>query len=642
MFSPWIVMMHSVTKSALAVSLSAVILITALAFYPSLNNGFPNWDDGAYLAENAAVRELSGNSIKTMFSSFYVACYLPLTILSYAIEYHFAGLDPFAYHATSLILHLGNCLLVFWFIFMLRANLTIAFITALLFGIHPLHVESVAWISERKDVLSGFFFFSALISYQYYHREGKSPARYCLALLLFLCALLSKAMAITLPCVLLLCDYFKQSTFNRRLLWEKIPFFLLAAIFGAVALYAQNTLGGVRNQPSVSLLDTAVIAGYGPVFYLSKIFVPVNLSCLYPYPNSAAGLLFGFYAGAMLALVLLAAVGYALRYSRTISFGALFFLITLLPVMQLVPIGQAMAADRYTYIPAMGLFYLAAEGFTRLYGNGGKPARGRKNVLLLAVILISAMFLVLTWQRCLVWKDGVTLWNDVIRNYPRDPVAYHNRGLAFKDAGDYERAIADFTTALSISPQFIDAYNNRGLAYKGKKIFIKAFADFDAALRLNPRYAKAWCNRGLTHTLTGQHQKAIEDLTRALALDPHFAIAFYNRGNAYAAIEEDDRAIADYTQALSIDPAYAEAYNNRANLLLKKGDYDRAIADYSLAVKYKPEFTTARYNRAVAWYEKGDYMQAWIEVKALQASGFPVKQEFLQLLQQAAPRGPAQ
>jgi tetratricopeptide (TPR) repeat protein len=568
-----------------------------------------------------------------------VACYLPLTILSYAVEYHFFGLAPAVYHATSLILHLGNCLLVFWFILMLRANLTAAFITALLFGIHPLHVESVAWVSERKDLLCTLFFLAALISYRYYNRKAMSPALYSLSLLFFLCALLSKAMAITLPCVLLLCDYFNQRAWNRKLLWEKVPFFLLAAIFAAVALYAQHSLGGVRNQPSVSLLETMAIAGYGLVFYLAKILVPLNLSCLYPYPNMAQGLPVSFYAAAVLALVLLAAVACAVRYARTISFGALFFLITIAPVLQLVPIGQAMAADRYTYIPAIGLLYLAAEGFSRLWGSGGEAARKRNRLLLAAAIFTCAMLCVLTWQRCLVWKDGVTLWNDVIRNYPLDPVAYHNRALALKDAGDYERAIADFTTALSISPQFIDAYNNRGLAYKNKKEFKKALADFDTALSLSPRYAKAWCNRGLTCTVIGEYQRAIADLNQALALDPQFAIACYNRGNAYAAIAENDRAIADYTQALSIDPCYAEAYNNRANLFLKEKLYDRAIEDYSQALKYKPGFTTARYNRAVAYYEKGDYKNSWAEVKALQASGFPLKQEFLQLLKRAAPEG---
>ena len=534
---------------------------------------------------------------------------------------------------------ISNCLLVFWFIFMLRANVTAAFITALLFGIHPLHVESVAWVSERKDVLCTLFFLAALISYQYYHRKATSPALYSLSLLFFLCALLSKAMAITLPCVLLLCDYFNQRAWNRKLLWEKVPFFLLAAIFAAVALYAQHSLGGVRNQPSVSLLETMAIAGYGLVFYLAKILVPLNLSCLYPYPNMAQGLPVSFYAAAMLALVLLAAVAYAVRYARTISFGALFFLITIAPVLQLVPIGQAMAADRYTYIPAIGLLYLVAEGFARLWGSGGEAAQKRNRLLLAAAIFTCAMLCVLTWQRCLVWKDGVTLWNDVIRNYPLDPVAYHNRALAFKDAGNYERAIADFTTALSINPQFIDAYNNRGLAYKNKKEFKKALADFDTALSLSPRYAKAWCNRGLTCTVIGEYQRAIADLNQALALDPQFAIACYNRGNAYAAIAENDRAIADYTQALSIDPCYAEAYNNRANLLLKKNAYDQAIADYSQALKFKPEFTTARYNRAVAYYEKGDYKSSWAEVKALQTSGFPLKQEFLQLLKRAAPEG---
>jgi protein O-mannosyl-transferase len=633
--------MTRLQKRTIIVSLSAVILITALAYCPSLNNGFPNWDDGAYLTENAAVRELSWSSIKTMFSSFYVACYVPLTILSYAVEYHVAGLDPFVYHATSLILHLGNCLLVFWFIYLLSAHLPAAFVTALLFGLHPLHVESVAWVSERKDVLCTFFYLTALVSYLYYCRAQRLT-RYLLSLFLFICALLSKAMAITLPCVLLLCDYFKHRPWNSRVLWEKVPFFLLTAIFAGVALYAQQTLGGVRNQPSVSLLETAVIAGYGLVFYLGKMIAPFSLSCLYPYPAAAAGLPVSFYAGAMLALMLLSATAYAARYSRTVSFGVLFFLFTIAPVLQLVPIGQAMAADRYTYIPSIGLLYLAAEGFARLRGSYGKSAQKRNRLLIPAAVGICAMLCVLTWQRCRVWKDGVTLWNDVIQKYPGDPISYHNRGLAYKDAGDYERAVADFTTALSINPQFIDAYNNRGLAYKNNREYKKALSDFDIAISLRPRYVKAWCNRGLTHTITGQYQKAIEDLTRAVAIDPQFALAYYNRGNAYAALDDDEHAIADYTQSLSLDPSSAEAYNNRANLLLKEKLYDRAIADYTQALKYKPEFTTARYNRAVACYEKGDYSQAWAEVNALQTTGFKIKPEFMELLKHAAPERASQ
>ena len=633
-------LIRSPEKAAILGALCLLLAVTAVSFYPSLNNGFPNWDDGAYLIENTAIRDISWQAVKKIFSSFYVACYLPLTILSYALEYHFFGLDPSVYHTTNLILHLLNCLLVFWVIFKLGSSVTVSLVTAVLFGIHPLHVESVAWVSERKDVLSTVFFLAAVISYLSY-QKSRAMTYYSASLACLALSLLAKAMAITLPFVLLLCDYYNNRKFDRNVLTEKIPFFMIAALFGAIAIFAQHSYGGVRQGQSSNVLYNMVIAGYGLIFYVIKTALPVKLSCLYPYPAGAL-LPYRFYIGAALAAVFMAAVIVYGRHSRKVIFGSLFFLITLLPVLQLVPIGQAMAADRYTYIPSIGLFYLTGEAFVWLYRKKGSYERVVKTVLPIAGISMVILLSFLTWNRCQVWKDGITLWSDVLKNYPDEPVAYSNRGLALYKKGTYHQALTDFSQALKISPRFVDARNNRGIVYKQLKDYKRALADYTESLQINPRYVKAYSNRGLVYHHMREYEKALVDFNQALAIDPQFAIAYYNRGNTYTSIGEDDKAIADYREALKIDPNYAEACNNRANIFLKKGTYDKAIDDYNRALKINPQFATARFNRAVAWYKKREYGRAWEDVKALEASGASVNPEFLRLLTSASPAGAQQ
>jgi len=339
--------------------LIAILFITYLSFSPSIKAGFINWDDNEYVTENPDIRSLSFDNIKKISSSFYVGCYLPITMLSYSIEYHYYKLDPHIYHSVNLILHLINCLLVYWLFILLCRNKFIAFAVALLFGIHPLHVESVAWISERKDLLYSLFFILSLIFYIYYRESEKRDRKilkyYFLSIISFLLSLFSKPMAVSLPIILLLIDYLFHTPIKAKIFTEKISFFLLSLIFGIVAILGQQTAGATSSKSTFALADNILIACHGIILYLYKLIIPINLSAIYPYPKSVMS---SCILSPFILLIIFGGVIYSLKYTRKILFGFLFFLITILPVLKLVPIGYAMIADRYTYIPYLGIFYI--------------------------------------------------------------------------------------------------------------------------------------------------------------------------------------------------------------------------------------------------------------------------------------------
>ena len=342
-------------------SITLIIIIAFFVFSLSLKNGFVQWDDYLYIVNNPAVKSLSFENIKSIFTSVFVSNYIPLTMLSYSLDYYFYGLDPSGYHLTNLILHLLNCILVFWLFFIISKNAGISFITAILFAIHPMHVESVAWIGERKDVLYAFFFLGSLISYCRYLKEGRISRYYYIAIFLFLLSLMSKAMAVTLPLALMLFDYILGRRRNKHIFTDKVPFFILSFIFGAAAIFAMDLNKGIGQKMSFDLFDKLALAGYSIIFYLSKIVMPIGLSCLYVCRERVSL----FYLSVIPLLIVLF---FACRRSKTLIFGAAFFLITILPVLKFVPFaGITAVADRYTYISAIGIFFVIGDGFMRLY-----------------------------------------------------------------------------------------------------------------------------------------------------------------------------------------------------------------------------------------------------------------------------------
>ena len=505
-----------------------ILLIVFGAFLPVLKNGFVNWDDDNYVVNNTSITSVSVPNLKSIFGSFFVGHYMPLTILSYLLNYQFFKLNPFGYHLTNLILHLLNCLLVFYLIYLLSRNIGVSFITAILFGIHPLHVESVAWVSERKDVLYSFFYLLSAITYLYYLTREHKSRYYLISLFLFLCSLLSKSMAVTLPLLLLLMDYYLKRKPNRGAILDKIPYFCLSAISCIIVLFGLIlSTGGIRQEAHSSLFSILSVASYGIVFYLGKLFLPVKLSCLYPYYNFEYNPTYLYSIIAVILLLLIMAL--SVKYTRKLLFGAAFFLITLLPALQFIPASTIIVADRYAYIPSIGVFFILSTLIYWLYSKKLKILA----LVLAAFIIVSLSFL--TYNRCKVWKDGISLWSDALENYSDSPVIFNNRRLAYNNLGsayavrgEREKAVYAYKKAIEADPYYAESYNNLGVSLLELREYDKAFAALIKALELKPDYVKAYSNLCAACGITGNFKQAIKVCGKAVELDPSSASAHYN------------------------------------------------------------------------------------------------------------------
>jgi len=569
-----------------------IIAIVISAFFPCLENNFiDNWDDQGYVTNNPVVKNLSFRNVELAFTSFFIANYQPITILTYILEYHFFKLDPFGYHLASLILHTLNCLLVFWLIYLLAGKASIAFLTSLLFGIHPLRVESVAWVSETKDVLYAFFFLSSLVSY-YYYRERKEAKYYLASLCLFILSLLSKAMAITLPLILLLMDYLKRRKIEKKMFTEKIPFFALSFLFGALALYAQYSIGAVRKGFLLSIMEKFTLPCYSIIFYIYKLIFPLNLSCFYPYMPTKD--IFLFFYPAIAVICLLVVIILSGKYTRKIIFGSLFFLICILPVLQFVPIGQTIAADRYTYIPSVGILYLFSTGFIWFFSKKLKYNRIIKATLLIAVIGITVFFSILTWQRCQVWKDSLALWDDALNKYPYSAFTLYNRGNALFNKRQYDAAYLDFINASVIEPKFvlprINLANFDIIAGRYKE----AISTINRIIKEHPEELAAYEVLAVAYSMSGDHAQELRVNKQITEKKPGYAQGFFNLCNAYINTQNFQKAINACQKAAELDPSLASAEMHLAMLYHNTKQHDLAILHYDKAIKLgypaDPEF----------------------------------------------------
>jgi hypothetical protein len=511
-----------------------LIIITWVLYSGSLNNQLTTWDDKNYINENTFIRSTKTDSLKALFhpnvqdGGFIMGNYHPLTIISYAYDYKKGGLDPRSYHVTNLIFHIFNTLLVYLFILLLARHRIVAFITALLFAIHPMHVESVAWVAERKDVMFTFFYLAALCVYVLYVRAERGAIKWLIiALLLYVLSLLSKGMAVTLPVVMLLVDYFLERKFTMRVLLEKVPFFVLSFVFGLIAVEAQKSAGAIGTFITYSFADRILLSFYGLWLYLSKALAPVNLSCFYSYPLKvhdklpAIMYLFPLVIGGLAFLVY-----YSLRFGRTVAFGAAFFLVTIALVLQVLPVGGAIIAERYTYIPYIGLFFMLAVGAVKLIDR--RPATDIRPVIIGGLAVLSVIFFYVSRQRTKVWKDSITLWSDAISKDTIAPAAFNGRGDAYNMLKQYDLAIPDFKKALALQEAYPEAHYNLGLAYYYK----------------------------------GMHQDAINEYTRAIQVKPDLAVAYFNRSGTYYTIQQYKLALDDALKAselgYKVDPKYIE------------------------------------------------------------------------------------
>jgi len=522
-------------KNQIIVFAILILLVTFASFLPSLSNGFIGGDDDNYVVRNLLIRDLSWPGIKNIFSSVHLGLYKPLTMLTFALEYHFFKLDPHIYHLTNVILHLLNSLLVFWLILLLSRKAWVAFIVALLFGIHPLHVESVAWVSERKDVLYSLFFLSGIIAYIYSLRK-KGSTYYYLAFFLFILTLLVKPMGLTFPFILLLCDYILNIKLDKGNLKRKAVFFVVSGIFLSFTLIFAS--GYSSRQPSFNFFDSIFIANYALLFYLSKIILPVKLCVLYPYPQKTGNLLpFIFLVSPLIVLILTSAVIISRRYTRKIIFGSLFFLICVFPVLQLVPTGgNAIVADRYAYLSSIGIFYLIAAFIIWLYQEKLRRAPVIKALVVTGLATAIVMLSFLSWNRSKVWKNADLWFDDVLRSYPAEvrekvrfykekieqdhgsPEAYNNLAVFYGELGSHQTAVFLCQKAIEINPDSPEAYNNLAAAYGFSKDFEKSIEFSKKSIVLDPRFASAYNNLAVAYYYKKQYDLAIQNIDTAIRL----------------------------------------------------------------------------------------------------------------------------
>jgi tetratricopeptide (TPR) repeat protein len=412
-------------------------------------------------------------------------------------------------------------------------------------------------------------------------------------------------MAVTLPVVLILIDYYNRRNYNKKILLEKIPYFIFAIVFGVITIYIQSTAENI-NKTSFIGLQNIRNASFAVIFYLIKLFIPTKLSCLYPYPNKIGGFYSFIYPYSIIILgIIILLIIYYQRNDRSVIFGLMFFIITISPVIQLLPVGRTIVADRYTYIPYIGLFYVIIEKLHLL--------QKEKINYFITLILLTILFYFasLTNNRCKIWSDSITLWTTDIKAYPElDKVAYNNLGNAYSDAGDYEKAISVYNRVISIDSQYTDAYLNRGNAYLKKGDYEKAINDYNTVIKLNPNHAKAYLHRASAYTYKKEYDKAIIDFNKAIELKPNFASFYYNRAVFYAIIKEYDKSISDYTKAIENNPKYIDAYINRGAIYTQKKEYDKAILDYTRVIELNPNYSLAYYNRAIAYNKKGEIDKA--------------------------------
>jgi regulator of sirC expression with transglutaminase-like and TPR domain len=560
-----------------------VTAITAICFFPMLKNNFTNWDDEFYVINNALLR---GPDWQGIFSQPVVSNYHPLTIISLAVNYAISGLDPSSYLIFNLFLHLLNISLVFYFIWMISdKNMWVAGFTALIFGIHPMHVESVAWVSERKDVLYTLFFFLSLIQYWRFLQTGKSSS-FWFCFLLFILSLLSKPAAIILPLVLLLLDYWKGRTITLKVISEKIPFFFFALFFAIVTIKIQSheAIAGLDLYP---LWSRPLFASYVIMIYFLRFFVPYPLSAFHPYPQPEH-LGWSVFISPFFIIALFVFIWYQ-RKNKLVIFGILFFIINLLLVLQIISIGTTIISERYTYVPYTGLAFLFSMVLNKNNNVTLKPVKW----LILAVIMVA--FGVITFQRTQVWNNSGSLWDDVIEHYPNAPQPRCSRAnytlrlptanQSEKDA-NFEQALNDCNIAIKANPNHAPAYENREFIFYNLARYNEAISDATTLIKLDPENPLGYAIRGASYVYLNEPGKALTDLNKSLSINPDNVFALENRALLfYNSFKRYTEAITDFTNAININPQQGSYYLNRSYCYYRLGDFVKAKSDAQLALQ---------------------------------------------------------
>jgi protein O-mannosyl-transferase len=653
---------------------------TLAVFLPIAWHGYVNYDDSDYVTANPHVQSgLKWENVLWALKSGHASNWHPLTWISHMLDIQLFGERPGAQHLVSLAFHIANTLLLFLLLRRMTGALWRSAMVVALFALHPLHVESVAWVSERKDVLSGFFFLLTLVAYVRYAECGRPssergsqlqetttaphvsrftfhvsrlshlppPVFYILSLLLFALGLMSKPMLVTLPCVLLLLDYWPLQRIGPKtqdsrlktlipLLLEKLPFFALALASCVVTFIVQRKGGAVSTSISFGSRLANALISY--VRYIGKMLWPGGLSILYPHPGHWP--VWQVAAAAALLLVICAVVFLLARRRPYLAIGWLWFCGTLVPVIGLVQVGIQSMADRYTYLPLIGLFIMLVWGIAEWMPD--RP--WRPGLLAVGSVLALGACTLLTAGQIRFWRDSETLFGHAVKVTRDNYLAYNNLGFYLNGLGRTTEAMENYRQALKINPAYEDALNNLGYALAGQKKCLEAIPFYEAALRVrpnhvevhnnlgnalseigkideamkhysialqqNPEHADAQNNFGIALAMQGKFDEAIPHFHAAIRANPKYASAHSNLGNAFAVQHKLEEAIREYQAALRLKPEDAQAHNNLGNALAEQGKTEEAITHYRTALRLNADNPEAHFNLGIALLREGNRDEA--------------------------------
>lgn len=594
----------------LKLAISLFLIVSAIAVYSQVTDqDFITFDDNTYVTENSDIHAgLTKKGLLWALTTFHAGNWHPLTWLSHMLDCQLFGLNPGMHHLTNLLFHIANTLLLFLLLNRMTGTLWRSSFVAALFALHPIHVESVAWISERKDVLSTFFWMLTLWAYVRYV-ELPCLIRYLFVLIFFVLGLMAKPMLVTLPLVLLLMDYWplnrlqltsfkkngklpppKQASF--RLIAEKIPFLVFVALLSIVTFLAQDkAVQSLDNFPLMARISNALVSY---VTYIRMMFWPEGLAVFYPYPPTIP-----LWKALGAGLTLICLTGIFIKGARTLPYlavGWLWYLGTLIPVIGLIQVGNQAMADRYTYIPLIGPFIMITWGIADVL----EKWRFRQIFFAISISLVLSALTVRTWLQVKHWKNGITIFEHALNVTANNYLAHNNLGNALVKQGRYEEAITHYSMVLRIKPRHPAAHYNLGVFMGRKGNAKEAIGHYYESLRTNPTNADAHTNLGNILLRQGSAEIAITHYSKALKLEPNNPLFLYNMGVALASLKKLDEASAYYGEALRIKPDFADAHNGLGVALMGKGNLDEAIRHFNKALHIKPEYATVRENLARA------------------------------------------
>ena len=587
-----------------------LVVATAAIYFQVAKFEFINFDTDQYVYENHHVKEgLTANSIRWAFSTLHVSNWHPLTWLSHMLDVELYGLNPGRHHLTSVFFHIVNTLLLFGLLTRMTGNLWRCGFVAALFALHPLHVESVVWIAERKDIISTLFGLLAIWSYTIYGRNPRISS-YSLIVLFFILSLMAKPMMVTLPFVLLLLDYWplrrlkldarKETSGSTQpvtsqasavsLIVEKIPLFILSAASCLVTVYAQKSGGAVVSLGLHPLQNRIANALVAYAAYIGKMFWPGNLAIFYPHPGVLP------VGQVIISGLLLAIITYfAVRFFKPHPWFLVswfWYLGTLVPVIGLVQVGVQAMADRYTYVPLIGLFIIIVWGFGELMTHW----KLQKMALTACGMAIVGLLTAVTWQQIGYWRNSTALFKHAFEVTDNNSVAHNNYALGVGMQGKTDEAIKHFKIALKISPNSANARINLGLAFYEQGKLEESRRHFERVLQIKPNDATAHNYLGKIQNRLGAPERAIPRFRQAIKFNPQYAEAYNYLGVSLYRTGKADQAIPNYLKAIRINPSYAEAYNNAGAALIRLGEINKALALFREAVRIAPDYIEAQKN----------------------------------------------